>query len=211
MESKKIGAVTPAMVGRYKKAFAANPANKMAMNAVSRGNLNEIALNRDALNRVDMTFSLELDSGGPITDQARSGTCWLYAGLNWLRTFARKKLKAKHFTFSENHAVFWDKFEKANYFFENILALRDRDLDDRHVHHLLENPSPDGGEWNMVVNVIEKYGLIPRALMPDTFNRINSRYMNFILNSKLREGAALIRKLHRKGKPLPALRKVKEE
>ncbi|MHC5079159.1 MAG: C1 family peptidase, partial [Planctomycetota bacterium] len=80
-----------------------------------------------------------------------------------------------------------------------------------HVLHFLDNPSPDGGEWNMVVNIIDKYGLIPRELMPDTFNRVNSRYMNFIANSKLREGAALIRKMHKKGKPLTALRKVKTE
>ncbi|MHC4778460.1 MAG: C1 family peptidase [Planctomycetota bacterium] len=211
MEGSKSGTVTDTMVDRFRRDFSQNPAYKMAMNAVSRGNLNEIALNRDVLNRVDMTFSIDMESGGPITDQARSGTCWLFAGLNWLRVFAKKKLKSKDFTFSENHAVFWDKFEKANLFLENIISLRDRDLDDRLVHHLLENPSSDGGEWNMVVNIIEKYGLVPRSLMPDTFNRINSRYMNFILCSKLREGAMALRELHRKGGGLPSLRKVKAE
>ncbi len=209
--TRKSATIDRAILKQCKEDFVSNPAYRLAMNAVSRGNLNEIALNREALNRAEMVFSIDGDAAGPITDQARSGTCWLFGGLNWLRTFAKKKMKVKEFRFSENYALFWDKLEKANYFFEKIIDLRDRDLDDRRVHFLLENPSPDGGEWIMVVNVIQKYGALPNGAMPCTFNRINSRYMNFVLNYKLREGAAEIRARHRKGAKLPALREIKDE
>ena len=77
----------------YSKSFQAKPSYKVAMNAVTRGALTELIINRDTLNDQDMVFSEEMESGGPITDQARAGTCWLFAELNWLRTFTAKKKK----------------------------------------------------------------------------------------------------------------------
>lgn len=205
------GQVSMQTLETYQKDFSSNPAYRMAMNAVTRGNLNEIAINREVLNDADMVFSEEVESGGPITDQKRAGTCWLFAELNWLRTFTAKKKKMKDVEFSQNYVMFWDKFEKANYFLENVIALRDRDLDDRYVHHLLSNPAGDGGEWNMLVNIIEKYGLVPKAAMVDTFSREASRFLNERLHYRLRIGAKQLREAHARGRKLPALRSLKEE
>ncbi|MCU0723517.1 MAG: C1 family peptidase [Planctomycetes bacterium] len=210
MSTEPTGALTPAMLESCRKAFSAKPHYKVALNAVTKGNLNDIAVNRDVLNDADMTFSIDMESG-PVTDQKGSGVCWLYAELNWLRTFTNKKLQVKGFEFSENHVMFWDKMEKANFFLENVISLRNLHYDDRRMAYLLANPAPDGGEWNLLVNVIEKHGLVPKVVMPDTVNRENSRYLNFILNWKLREAAATIQKMHRAGKALRDLRVFKEK
>ncbi len=204
------GQISRERIDAYRKNFGLNPAYKVAMNAVTRGNITEIAINRDVLNDADMVFSNEIESGGPITDQKAASTCWLFADLNWLRTFTSKKKNIKGFEFSENFAMFWDKFEKSNYFLENVIALRDKDLDDRRVHYLLSNPAGDGGEWNMMCNIIEKYGLVPKSVMPDTFNRENSRYMNERLQYRLRMAAAEIRDMNAAGKSVADMRKAKD-
>lgn len=45
----------------------------------------------------------------------------------------------------------------------------------------------------MFVNLIDKHGLVPQAVMPETESSSNSRKMNFILLTKLREGARQLR------------------
>lgn len=199
------GGVSPTLLKKFRRKFESNPAMKIALNAVTRGNLQEIAINRDVLNRADFSFSDEIETG-EMTDQKQSGTCWLFANLNWLRTFTQEKFKIKSIEFSENYMVFWDKLEKANLFFEQIIKYIDEEPDSRKNMFLLKNPVPDGGGWHMTVNLIKKYGLVPKALMPDTTNRENTRLMNGVLYYKLREGAAELRRMHRTGKSPDSLR-----
>ncbi|MFC1854187.1 C1 family peptidase [candidate division CSSED10-310 bacterium] len=193
----------------FQRNFDANPLHKLAMNAVTRNNLQEIALNRNVLNDMNFCFTHEVETA-EVTDQAKANTCWLFADLNWLRTLTQKKINVKKFEFSENYLMFFDKLEKSNFFLENMIALRDKNRDDRLVAFLLNEPNPDGGEWHMTANLIEKYGLIPKEVMPDTFNRGNSGFVNEIVSLKLRQGASIIRKLHQNGKSETELRTVKK-
>ena len=57
--------------------------------------------------------------------------------------------------------------------------------DGRLVQHLLSNPSEDGGQWHMLVNVIEKYGVLPKKCCPDTLTAESSRRFNLIINNKV--------------------------
>lgn len=52
-----------------------------------------------------------------------------------------------------------DKLEKANYFLEQIIDTADLDLDSRLVQTLVQAPLSDGGQWDMVYNLVAKYGL----------------------------------------------------
>ena len=197
------------LINRFKKKFHSDPVNKLALNAVTRGRLQEIAINRDVLNGMNFCFSHEAEPV-EITDQKRSGTCWMFAELNWMRTFTRKKFNIKNIEFSENHLVFWDKLEKANYFLEQIIGLLEEDTFNRRLHHLLKKPTPDGVEWHMIMNLIKKYGLVPISVMPDTSNRENTRLMNDIVSYKLRESAAALRKMWKSGKSIEQIRRKKE-
>ncbi len=210
MASKnEIGELTLKQIDKFKSSFESNPALKLAMNAVTRGNLQEIALQRDVLNNVNFVFSHEVEQKGCITDQKRAGTCWLFADLNWIRTLTMKKFKIEDLEFSENYLIFWDKLEKANYFLEEMINLIDREIDDREVLHFLKNPIPDGGEWHMLVNLVKKYGMLPKPAMADTFNREQSRFVNEIAGYKLREITAELRKMHRAGKTMDQIRRKK--
>jgi len=211
MASKITGELHLQNVAKFRKNFLQNPTLRVAMNAVTRGNLQEIALNREVLNCANFCFSNELEEKPSITDQKRSGTCWMFAEFNWIRNMTMKKFKIEDIEFSENHLMFWDKVEKANYFLEQMVKLRDRKLDDREVHHLIKEPVPDGGEWHMFVNLIKKYGIMPKSAMPDTFNRENSRFINEITCFKLREIAVKLRKMHESGKTEEQIRRKKEK
>ncbi|HVC15319.1 MAG TPA: C1 family peptidase [Acidimicrobiales bacterium] len=175
-----------------RKEFSANPMYRLAQNAITKVGLDEVAVNREIVNATDHALSVSLDDW-KVTNQERSGRCWLFAGLNLLRVGAMKKMGLKEFEFSQNYAMFWDKLERANYFCEAVIETADRDVDDRTVAFLLESVAGDGGQWNMFVAIVAKHGLVPKAFMPETQSSSNTARMNSVLRYVLRQGAKALR------------------
>ncbi|MBM3266971.1 MAG: C1 family peptidase [Candidatus Sericytochromatia bacterium] len=202
------GAIDHDMLAHWRAEFAANPAYRLAMNACSQGNVDEIALNRRAISGLDWHFSNEVETGA-ISNQKRAGLCWMFAALNWLRIGVIEKLKVETFEFSQNYLTFWDRLEKANRFLSAMVALRDRPTDDRTIDFLVREPTPDGGEWHMVANLIRKYGLVPKSAMNDTANLTDSGFLNKVVGYKLRQTAAEIFAAQRKGAGQAAIDEIK--
>jgi bleomycin hydrolase len=175
-----------------RKGFLANPAYRLAQNAVTRVGLNEVAIDREIVNATTHALSVSLDDW-KVTNQENSGRCWLFAGLNLLRVGAMKKMGLKEFEFSQNYVMFWDKLERANYFLEAVIETAGDDVDDRTVAFLLEELANDGGQWNMFVALVDKHGLVPKAFMPETKGSSDTRQMNMLLRRVLRQGAKRLR------------------
>jgi bleomycin hydrolase len=175
-----------------RKDFAANPTYRLAQNAVTRVTVDDVAINREIINNTDHSLSTLLDDW-KVTNQQRSGRCWLFAGLNLLRVGAMKKMGLKEFEFSQNYIMFWDKIERANYFLEAVIETADRDIDDRTVAYLLQSVADDGGQWNMFVAIVRKHGLVPKAFMPETQSSSDTGRMNSVLRTLLRQGVRSVR------------------
>lgn len=133
--------------------------------------------------------------GAPVTNQHSSGRCWLFASTNVFRVALMQKYNLESFELSQAYLFFWDKLEKANYFLENVIDLADEDLEGRLMQRVLKDPVSDGGQWDMVYNLVEKYGLVPQVLYPDSWNAMNSSQLNYIVVAKLRENAITLRKM----------------
>ena len=176
----------------FRDAFEQDTSAKVSQNAVGQTTIDDVALVRDVVQGTDFTFSTRLDEW-KASNQRQSGRCWLFAALNMLRVPAMKKMNVKEFEFSQNWAMFWDKFERANWFLQHIIDTADCDIDDRTVAFLLGDPIGDGGQWNMFVNVVNKHGLVPKTAMPETQSSSCTAKMNMILKWKLRSGAELLR------------------
>jgi bleomycin hydrolase len=186
------GTLAPADLELLRKDFAANPVYRLAQNAVTRVSVDDVAINREIINTIDHSLSTTLDDW-KVTNQERSGRCWLFAGLNLLRVGVMRETGLKDFEFSQNYAMFWDKLERANYFLEAIIETAGRDHDDRTVAYLMETVAGDGGQWNMFAAVVAKHGLVPKAAMPETQSSSNTARMNSVLRYQLRQGAKALR------------------
>ena len=145
----------------------------------------------------------------PVTNQKSSGRCWIFAGLNVLREIIAKKYDLKEFEFSQNYTAFYDKFEKINYFIESMDDFLTCDQDDRTLQHILKTGIQDGGQWDMFVSLVEKYGVVPKEAMVETASSSNTGFMNRMINIKLRQYAANARHLVEDGleKEIPSLKK----
>jgi bleomycin hydrolase len=204
------GALSPELLRGYREQFDARPANHLAQNAVTRVSVDDIALDHAIATGITPSFSDVLDDWA-VTNQKRTGRCWMFAGLNLFRVGAMKAMNLKDFEFSQSYTLFWDKVERANYFLEAIIETIDRDVDDRTVATLLDRPIDDGGQWNMFVNIVKKHGVVPKAVMPETESSSATLQMNRILKTQLRQGALTLRNLHDSGASLTEVRARKEQ
>ena len=189
------GSISSGLLQRMAAAWREDPQRRVMMNAIRKSGLSAVAMDQDVLTSHRYTFSHEIETG-PITNQRSSGRCWMFAGLNTLRVPVKEHCGLKEFELSQAYQMFWDKLERSNYFLESILETLEEPLDGRVVTWLLENPLSDGGQWDMFVNLVEKYGVVPKDAMPETYHSGSSAGMNRVLVVKLREDAARLRQAH---------------
>lgn len=185
-------------IAKFQKEYEQKPQNRVAELAVVNNGVAKASLDSEKVRKLNRTFSIEIPTDN-VTDQKQSGRCWLFAALNTLRHGFAKKYNAKNFTFSQNYLFFWDRIERANIFFDNILNTADRPLSDRTVHTYMQGPDTDGGQWAMAVSLIRKYGLVPTYAQDESFTANNTAFFNHILNNKLREDGLVLRKLAQAG------------
>ena len=190
--------ITKSLFSKMKTRCLERTGDLQLRNSILNVGLDKTALNHNSKIEMQHTFSIDLHSD-KITSQKSSGRCWLFAGLNIMRPGIIEKLKLKDFEFSQSYQMFFDKLEKANYFLENILETLDESTDSRIVSWLLHSPLNDGGQWDMFTSIVEKYGVVPKYAMPETFHSSASHRMNSILTVKLREYASVLRNMHKAG------------
>jgi len=197
-------------IKKFSKTFKTSKTNSLSRNALFKNDATNVALDWDAFRNINHTFSNVISNQMPATNQKASGRCWGFAGLNLMRLNLAEKYNLDDFEFSQNYFMFWDKLEKANYFLENIIKTFKEPYDGRLMMHLLYNPVQDGGQWDMFVNLIEKYGVVPQTVMPETHHSSKSNLMNYFLTHKLREFAWILRKMSKRKTTIAKLRRNKE-
>ena len=204
------GGLKRAAIERFDQVFVGEPRNRLALNAVTAGKIQVVARNREAVVRSgERTFS-HLIKTPDITNQKQSGRCWMFAGLNVLRVEAMKRLKLDQFELSQTYLQFYDKLEKANWFLETMIATADEPTEGRLISFLLEDPIQDGGQWDMFADLVRKYGVVPKSVMPEAESSGESAPMNGVLRTKLREYAAELRRRKAGGAAAGALRRRKD-
>ena len=179
-------------ISNYARKFQADEGNVARQNALANNSIKSLAIDQATRSKQQHYFSDKIDVSG-ISNQKSSGRCWLFAGLNILRPIVIEKYDLAAFEFSQNFLFFYDKLEKSNLFLNQMILMRDRDIHDRELEFLLDAPIGDGGQWNMVVDLVEKYGLVPMNAMPETYSSSNTKELNKLLKKRLRKAAAEIR------------------
>ena len=190
--------------------YEANPKFAAMENAISHNGLLASLEKRSAAVENTPIFSLDLTKD-KVSDQKASGRCWMFAALNTFRHKMIAGFQLEDFELSQAHTFFWDKYEKSNWFLKQVIATADQELTSRKVKFLLDTPQQDGGQWDMVVSLFEKYGVVPKSVYPESISSSNSRELNQILNKLLRQDAQILRELAADGVESSELQAKKEE
>ncbi|EQC28630.1 hypothetical protein SDRG_13709 [Saprolegnia diclina VS20] len=193
------------------EAFEAEPRFKLARNTVTSTEWGPALMDRSHVQSLNHVFSKRLPDA-KICNQKSSGRCWLFACSTLMRRALQKKYNLDpDFELSQTYLFFWDKLEKCNWCLENVIATADEPVDSRLVQYILTDPTCDGGQWEMIVNVVEKYGVVPKNVYGEFISSELSAHLNVFLKSKLREFAEELRSLHASGIEIESIRARKAE
>ena len=187
------------MLERMKAGMDLSPSKKAVRNALSGNHIDKLASNPDAKNSFDTHFSHRVKSEG-ITDQHSSGRCWLFTGLNMLRSQIMAEKGMPELKLSQNYNFFFDQLEKSNLFLQSIIDLAERPMDDKTVDWLFRHPLSDGGQFTGLSDNLMKYGIVPAEIMGETFSANNTSRLSSLIALKLREYGLELRKMHAEGK-----------
>ena len=204
------GGISDAMMQQIKQSYQNTSADKAIRNAIGSNDIRKLALNQDNMKGMDTHFSVKVNSKG-ITNQKSSGRCWLFTGLNVMRAKAIDKYHLGSFEFSQTYTFFFDQLEKANLFLQGIIDTSDKPMNDKMVEWLFRNPLSDGGTFTGVADIVSKYGLVPKDVMPETNSSENTSRMAGLITLKLREQGIQLRDMAAKGAKPAALEKTKTE
>lgn len=184
-------------LARMAQAYKKDAAQQIAEQAVKNNGIHASSERENVVvTKNNFVFSVDVDDEA-VANQRQSGRCWMYSALNFLRFHMEKKLKLPKgsFELSQAYNFFYDKLEKSNFFMENIVKYAGSDLNDRRIDFLLATPQQDGGDFDPIVALVEKYGVVPEEAMPETAVTKNSSELDALLNRMLREDAYALRKL----------------
>jgi bleomycin hydrolase len=179
----------------YSYNFNKKKTNKVLKNVNTKSYFKNLILKSDYQQNKKQVFKKVINVEANITNQQNSGRCWLFAFLNIIRfKMIQKYNLLPSFEFSQNYLFFYDKLEKANYYLNFILENYSIDLETLKYDtetlksvHMLENLTDDGGHWNVFVNLIEKYGIIPKSNMDEDFHSANSKELERFYDDFLRK------------------------
>lgn len=193
------GGITPEMMKELKASYADNATDKALHNAIAGTEINILATNHENAKGIDTHFTYQVETKG-VTDQKSSGRCWLFTGLNVLRSQAMKEHNLKELHFSQVYNFFYDQLEKCNLFLQGIIDTRLKPMDDKMVDWLFRNPLSDGGQFTGLSDNLSKYGVVPAEVMPETYSSNNTRTLAQLLTNKLREQGLGLRQLPKNAK-----------
>lgn len=192
------GGISAGMLKELRGSYHPTGAERAVSNAASGMSLDHLARTRASRNAADTYFSHKVESKG-ITDQKKSGRCWLFTGLNVLRSQMMAKHDLPELYLSQAYNFFYDQLEKSNLFLQSIIDTSDLPADNRRVDWLFRNPLNDGGQFTGIADNLSKYGVVPASVMGETFSAENTSIINNLISLKLREDGLELRRMKRDG------------
>lgn len=197
-------------INEYETEFLKDKSNLVRMNAGSYNPLNKVVVDINRLKDEPFNFNNDIKNG-EITNQKASGRCWMFASMNVMRNIVMKKLNLENFEFSQSYTLFCDKLERANYYLEVMIEKAKDQIDDRELQYLMGEVLGDGGQWDMFVNLVKKYGLVPKYAYPESTSSSNTRELNKYLVKVHHKYTVDIRKAVEAGKTKKEVSAIKEE
>ena len=191
---------------KQSKAYQKDEKNVILRHALTKNGIYELANSQDNAAEMDFNFDIDIKTMSA-TNQRASGRCWLFAATNVCREVIANKLNLGSFELSQSYLAFFDRLEKANYLLEAVIELIDKDYDDRTLTFLLEGGVGDGGQWDMFVNLVNKYGLCPKNVYPETYTSSATRETAQLINFNIRKFASLAKAIYEND----GIEKVKKE
>lgn len=204
------GGISDEMLKQIQSSYKNTSADKAIRNAIGGTDIRKLSLNQENQQGLDTDFSIKVESKG-ITDQQSSGRCWLFTGLNVMRAKAIARYNLPSLEFSQAYSFFWDQLEKSNLFLQGVIDTAKESMSNQTVEWLFKHPLSDGGTFTGVADIVSKYGLVPKEVMPETYSSEHTSQMSSLIGLKLKEYGLELRESVQKGMDVKKIEARKTE
>lgn len=204
------GGISDEMLKQIQSSYKNTSADKAIRNAIGGTDIRKLSLNQENQQGLDTDFSIKVESKG-ITDQQSSGRCWLFTGLNVMRAKAIARYNLPSLEFSQAYSFFWDQLEKSNLFLQGVIDTAKEPMSNQTVEWLFKHPLSDGGTFTGVADIVSKYGLVPKEVMPETYSSEHTSQMSSLIGLKLKEYGLELREIVQKGMDVKKIEARKTE
>lgn len=204
------GGISNEMLKQIQSSYKNTSADKAIRNAIGGTDIRKLSLNQENQQGLDTDFFIKVESKG-ITDQQSSGRCWLFTGLNVMRAKAIARYNLPSLEFSQAYSFFWDQLEKSNLFLQGVIDTAKEPMSNQTVEWLFKHPLSDGGTFTGVADIVSKYGLVPKEVMPETYSSEHTSQMSSLIGLKLKEYGLELRESVQKGMDVKKIEARKTE
>ena len=204
------GGISNEMLKQIQSSYKNTSADKAIRNAIGGTDIRKQSLNQENQQGLVSDFSIKVESKG-ITDQQSSGRCWLFTGLNVMRAKAIARYNLPSLEFSQAYSFFWDQLEKSNLFLQGVIDTAKEPMSNQTVEWLFKHPLSDGGTFTGVADIVSKYGLVPKEVMPETYSSEHTSQMSSLIGLKLKEYGLELRESVQKGMDVKKIEARKTE
>lgn len=197
-------------INNYSKIYNSDKNNKIIENAITKNGLENACIDRDIIIENQPIFNIELPESKRY-DQKDNHKCWIYAGINMIKHNIAKNLNidVKELELSNSYIAFFDKLEKSNTTYENIINLENFDYDYINNQAILTYCVTEEGRWQWFKSIINKYGIVPYEIMPDAVESLNYEKIDKLYAEKVKKDVMYLLEEKRNNNNLEKLRNMK--
>lgn len=180
---------------RYQQQYDKNSKYKVLQGVLRSSKMVDVAANPNSLRELPFSFNVSLPETTQPLDQKNSGRCWIFAALNVLRHKLIQHYKLpSNFELSEAYIARCDKLERCNACLEILYEFAKKKITNQSIEYafLIPRLLEDGGTWGMFVNVIKKYGIVPKDIYPDNAQATTTYAVNSVISQIVMQSSALI-------------------
>ncbi|MFR8146217.1 MAG: C1 family peptidase [Clostridia bacterium] len=197
-------------IKQFREIYNSNKTNKIIENAITKNGLESACIDRNIIIENQPVFNIELPESKRY-DQQNSWRCWIYGGLNLIKHNIAKNLNINviDLELSNNHIAFFDKLEKSNNAYENIINIKDTSFEYLHKENIIKYCVSEGGYWEWFVAIVNKYGILPYSYSPNAVESTNAEKIEYLYTEKVKKDIIKLLKLKENGTDANTLREEK--
>ena len=204
--------ITLDLIKQFSKNYNSNSINKIIENSITENGILKSCISKNIVNENQPVFNLELPENKRY-DQKDNYKCWIYAGLNLIEYDMSKELNINlaDFELSNSYIAFFDKLEKSNNAYENIINLNNVSWENIEKEKFLYNCVNEGGYFSYFVAIVNKYGLMPYRYMPDVYESLKANNITDLYMDKVKKDCVKLIKEKNRGSSIEELQTLKKK
>lgn len=176
---------------KYQKEYLNDENNINLENNIYENGLENACLDKELVKNTSYKFNIQIPEM-KMYDQKQSYECNIYAFLRMIKSIMKKdnSINTKGLDLSATYIDFYDKLEKVNMFYNELL--KENDISLEMINEKANKYIVIAGTFNSCKKIINKYGLVTSKYMKEVTNKYDANMVIELLRKKVKTDATVL-------------------